>query len=598
MSLEQKVGQMVQAERMRADPEEAAAYHLGSLLSGGGSCPGANRTSDWVAMADSYWEAYQRDHGAGGRNGRPVVPPIYGVDAIHGHNNVLGATVFPHNVGMGAAVMGQAGRSRLVEEAMQATAREVLATGVDWSFAPCLAVALDPRWGRTYESYSSDPEVVAACGTAAVRGLQDGAGPFLGPRGIVACAKHWVGDGGTEKGIDQGDTLASESELMAVHVRPYHAALETGALTVMVSLSSWQGELCHGHEGLVSGLLKGDLGFSGVVVSDWNGIDRLSPYYGEAVVQAVTAGIDLFMVPDEWRRFLHELLDAVRTGRVPLSRIDDAAGRVLALKEKAGLLDAPRPGDRPGVREALFGTEAHRRLARRCVRKSAVLLKRGEALPLDPAARILVVGRAADDVGVQCGGFTIEWQGVRGNDLFPTGRSVWQEIRSVAPCAFYAPERSALPPAEGFDVAVAVIGEAPYAEGLGDIRTRRPEGCVSGVDAPVAGPGALDPYGDSLELARLHPEQLELLRAVADMGLPLVVVLLSGRPLVIGPELDLSDAFVSAWLPGTEGGGVADLLFGKSDFEGRLPFEWPADDSPNGGTPALFPRGYGLRLSR
>lgn len=613
MSLGQKVSQMVQAERLHVEPAEAARHQLGSVLSGGGSCPGENRPDDWIAMADAYWEAYGREARTNSNGAGP--PPVYGVDAVHGHNNVAGATVFPHNIGMGALVAGAVARdagdpTEFVERAARATALEVLATGVDWTFAPCVAVAGDPRWGRTYESYGSDPELVAACGAAAVRGFQDGAslpessgkaatdGLAVGPEGVLACAKHWVGDGGTTRGVDQGDTSLSEDELRSVHVLPYLDVLASGAATVMVSLSSWNGELCHGHRGLVTGLLKHELGFDGVVVSDWNGIDRLAEDYRSAVVKAVNAGIDLFMVPENWLRFSTELESAVRSGEVGMARIDDAVRRILTVKERSGLLDAPRPSERPGVVCASFGTRVHRDLARECVRRSLVLLKhRGTVLPLRADQRILVTGRRADDVGAQCGGFTLEWQGVRDNGRFPGGQSIWGAVRERAPDAEYLPDLDDPAQADGFDVAIVVIGERPYAEGMGDIRQPNPAPLAEKA-TPGAGPGALEPYGETLVLEHLHPRQLRLIESLAHSGIPVVTVLFSGRPLAVDRELALSDAFVAAWLPGTEGGGVVDGLFGKSDFRGRLPMDWPATPESAHTQLVRMARGYGLGLCR
>ncbi len=579
MTLAQKIGQMTQPERQHVTPAQAKAYHIGSVLSGGGSCPGDNRPADWVAMNDAYWAASMEED-----DDHLAIPILYGVDAIHGNANVLGATIFPHNIGLGAA-----GDPDIVERIGRATAREVLASGVDWTFAPTLAVARDPRWGRTYESYSEDPALVARYAARIVRGLQGGGrgdGPWrLGPDGVVACAKHWVGDGGTDAGVDQGDTLADEEELRRLHIAPYLPALKAGVLTVMVSLSSWNGRKCHAHRYLIRDVLKGRVGFGGFVVSDWNGVDPLADDYGEAAAMAVNAGIDMFMVPETWKALISGLIAQVEWGAVPMERIDDAVTRILRVKFASGLFDRPRPALRRRAGGAGFGSREHRELAREAVRKSLVLLKNDDSvLPLDKGARILVTGRNAHDRGRQCGGFTVEWQGVSGNDRIPGGTSIWEGIRAVAPGAVLWGDggdfrRAGGADAGDFDVAVVVIGERPYAEGMGDIR--EPSPVRPGTNHLPAGPGVLMPYGRTLELATLHPEDLATIRALAARRVPVVTILISGRPLVVDAELAESAAFVAAWLPGSEGAGVADVLFGDYDFTGRLPFSWPGGTRTN-----------------
>ena len=588
LSLPRKAAQMVQAERLHITPEQVRDFGVGSVLSGGGSLPGDNRPADWVELNDTYWAA-----SAEGADGQPGIPILYGVDAIHGHNNVHGATVFPHHIGLGAA-----NDPELMERIARVTAREVLATGLDWTFAPTLAVAGDCRWGRTYESLSEVPDVVALHAARIVRGLQ----ADLGEDGVLACAKHWVGDGGTAEGVDQGDMVANDTQLRHTHLPPYLKALDAGVLTVMVSLSSWNGDLCHAHRYLITDLLKGELGFAGLVVSDWNGILRISNDFGEAVASSVNAGIDLFMVPEQWERFVAEVVRQVEAGAIDEARVDDAVARILGVKETCGLFERPRPAARKWANHASFGSAEHRGVAREAVRKSLVLLKHaGGVLPLGRDARILVAGRNAHDRGALCGGFTIEWQGVEGNDRVQGGTSIWEGIRAFAPGAELHP--SGVPPAAArrFDAAIIVIGERPYSEGHGDIRSwTRPVARNSDETAPeppIPGPGLLHPYGDTLRLARLHPEDLATIRALAAQGLPVVTVLVSGRPLVIEDELEASEAFVAAWLPGSEGAGVADVLFGDYDFEGRLAHSWPAND-PARREPAetRFPVGYGLTL--
>jgi beta-glucosidase len=589
MSLEQKVGQMTQPERMACSPDDVERFHIGSVLSGGGSAPGDNRPADWVSMNEAYWQASMR----GGAEGS-AVPIIYGVDAVHGNNNVLGATVFPHNIGLGAAHDPD-----LIHRIAVATRREILATGVDWTFAPTLAVARDQHWGRTYESYSEDPQRVAAYAEAFVTGMQGD----LGDDSIVACAKHWVGDGGTTHGIDQGETTLPFADLERIHIAPYPPAIEAGVLTVMASFNSWNGDKCHGHRHLLMDVLKGRLGFEGFVISDWDGVDYLAKDYGEAIAMSVNAGVDMFMVSVEWRAFIDHLLDHARSGRVGMERIDDAVRRILRVKLAAGLFDKPSPAKRPWSLHDSFGSKAHRDLAREAVRKSLVLLRNeGGVLPLRRDARILVAGKNAHNRGHQCGGFTVAWQGATDNETIEGGTSIWEGIRTVAPAATLSANldgNDADP--EQHDVAVVVIGETPYAEGMGDVRTG--DDVIVQAGSMIRGQmKVLAPYGHTLEHRISHPEDIATIRRIADRGIPVVTVLISGRPLVMEEEIEHSSAFVAAWLPGSEGGGVADVLFGEHDFQGKLSFSWPRragqvvnhDDADYD---ARFPVGFGLTLS-
>ncbi|MDX2184099.1 MAG: glycoside hydrolase family 3 protein [Gemmatimonadaceae bacterium] len=582
MSTAQKVGQLVMAERASTTPDDVRSHHLGAVLSGGGSVPGSNQPADWVAMHDAYWAASMDASGD-----RVPVPVLYAVDAVHGHGNVLGATIFPHNIGLGAMRDPE-----LVEQLAKVCAREVLATGVEWTFAPTLAVARDLRWGRTYESFSEDPAVVESYSAGYVRGLQGA----LGDESVIACLKHWIGDGGTTEGNDQGDTVCTEDELRATHLRPYLPALEAGALTVMASFNSWNGEKCHGSRALLTDLLKGELGFDGMVVSDWDGADYLHPDYPTALAMAVNAGVDMIMVSADWRACWNGLMDQVERGVIPMARLDDAVRRVLSVKARYGLFERPRPAARPHVGTDAFGGDAHRAIAREAVRKSLVLLKNdAELLPLDRSARVLVAGRNADNRGHLCGGFTVEWQGTDGNDRIIGGTSIWEGIRAIAPHATLD-VTGASANASAHDVAIVVIGEKPYAEGMGDIRRG---GRVERGSGFSHKPHQLAPYGPSLELAELHPEDLAVVQRIAAAGIPVVTVLVSGRPLVTNAELDASQAFVAAWLPGSEGAGVADVLFGDAECTGQLPFHWPATtESGPSGSAARFPVGYGLRYSR
>ena len=586
MDLAHKLGQLVQTERLAITPEEVRDHHVGSVLSGGGSCPGDNRPSDWVAMNDAYWAAAMEDG-----PGRVPVPIIYGVDAIHGHNNVLGATIFPHNIGLGAA-----NDTDLARRIARATALEVLATGVDWTFAPTLAVARDHRWGRTYESCSEDPQLVARLAPAFVEGLQGD----LGEDAIAACVKHWVGDGGTSEGIEQGDTRVGEAELRRLHVAPYLPALAAGALSVMVSFNSWNGEKCHGNRRLVTELLKDELGFEGLVISDWDGIDYVSEDYSEAVARGLETGIDMFMVSETWREFLAHAEAHVRSGRIPMARIDDAVRRILRVKAALGLFDKPRPAARKWSDADVVGCAEHRAIAREAVRKSMVLLKNESAvLPLAPQARILVAGRNAHDVGHQCGGFTIAWQGSTGNDVVQGGTSIWDGIAArAAHTELSADGSGAEADPSRHDVAVVVIGEGPYAEGMGDIRTGDDVAIREG--SMIRGKlKVLAPYGHSTALSALHPEDAATIERIRARGVPVVTVMVCGRPLETNREIDASDAFAVAWLPGSEGDGVAEVLFGEAPFSGRLPFAWPATTEPprfvgDDRQDARFARGYGL----
>lgn len=590
MTLDQKIGQMTQSERITSTPEDVKKYHLGAVLSGGGSCPGDNRPVDWVKMNDAYWlasMAQDEEHLA--------IPILYGIDAIHGNNNVRGATVFPHNIGLGAC-----NDPELLARIAHVTALEILATGLEWAFAPDLAVARNSHWGRTYESYSENPKIVCSYSGKFVKGLQNG----LGDTGILACVKHWVGDGGTQHGIDQGDTTLSRKKLEQIHISPYFPALDAGALTVMASFSSWNGDKCHGNRYLLTDVLKTQMEFDGFIVSDWEGIDYLSDDYFLSVAKGVNAGIDMFMVPENWKKFINHLRSHVELGTVAIERIDDAVRRILSVKFAYGLFDKPRPSERVYSNHPDFGSKKHREVAREAVRKSLVLLKnQSNILPLNKHARILVAGKNAHNKGHQCGGFTIAWQGISGNDNIEGGTSIWQGIQQVAKNATLSKDAAGSEAdASLHDVAIVVIGERPYAEGMGDIRDG--DNVIIEAGSQIKGQmKVLEPYGNSLELAKLHPEDLHTINAIADKGIPVVAILISGRTLLIDKELHDSSAFIAAWLPGSEGQGLSDVIFGDWDFQGKLSFTWPASDliSENKQEKkyaTLFPFGYGLRYSK
>ncbi|MBL8311271.1 MAG: glycoside hydrolase family 3 C-terminal domain-containing protein [Burkholderiales bacterium] len=564
MSLEQKIGQMTQAEIGAASPSDVAKYALGAVLNGGGSRPHGDkyaRAQDWVKLADAYYESAPTVMvGA-----VPVkLRPLWGSDAVHGNNSVYGATIFPHNIGLGAARS-----SKLAAEVAAATARAVRATGVQWAFAPTLAVAQDVRWGRTYESFSADPAVVADYADAIVRAMQ---GDLVGDTNVIATAKHFIGDGGTQDGVDLGVTTATLAELEAVHGQGFRRALKANVQTVMASLHHWidhgtgvdHGRV-HGDRTLLTDVLKTQWGFDGFIVSDWNGIGHVAGCNNASCAAAINAGIDMVMVPHQWRDFIRNTVAQVQRGEIPLARIDDAVSRILRVKLRAGVIDRrPSTSSVAGDESALQARE----LARRAVRESLVLLKNNQqTLPLSRGKRVLVVGKGADNFEMQTGGWTLSWQGTgNSNSDFPTGQTIFAGLRE----ALGAQQVVLAESAEGidvkrFDAVVAVLGETPYAEVNGDL-----------------------PPSDTLRHSSRYPEDLAVLQRVAGRGVPVVTVLLSGRPLYVNDLLNRSDAFVAAWLPGTEGGGIADVLVHDDhdgrrpgiDFRGRLPFSWPTMTCP------------------
>jgi beta-glucosidase len=583
MTLEQKVGQMVQPDIRSVTPDDVRKHRLGSVLNGGGAFPGENKQAsiaDWVALADRFYDASMDTAG-----GALAIPIIWGTDAVHGHNNVIGATLFPHNIGLGAA-----NDPDLMERIGAATAREVAATGLDWTFAPTIAVVRDDRWGRTYESYSEDPEIVRAYADRIVRGLQGARGSreFLDSSHVLATAKHFIGDGGTADGVDRGDTAVSEADLLRIHGAGYVAAIAAGVQTVMVSYNSWNGLKVHGHRHLITDVLKEQMGFDGIVVSDWDGVDEVQGCSKDKCAQAINAGIDMVMVPTDWRNFLTNTLDQVRTEKIPMARIDDAVTRILRVKYRAGLFERGRPSSRPlANKRELMGAPEHRELARQAVRKSLVLLKNERSLlPLRRKSHVLVVGDGADNVAKQSGGWTLTWQGTENTRAdFPGATSILQGIaRTVEAAGGKVSSGVGLKPdlqRARPDVAIAVFGEDPYAEWFGDLRS---------IDYRGAG-GA----------------ELALLQQLRQASVPTACVFLTGRPLWIEPELAACNAFVVAWLPGSEGSGVADVLFRKAngkvnyDFVGKLSFSWPRTASQTAlnrndpGYDPLFPYGFGLR---
>ncbi len=574
MSLERKVAQLIQPDISAITPADVEKYRFGSVLNGGNSGPYNNDMApaeDWLKLADEFWEASTKPL----PNGEPAIPTIWGTDAVHGHSNVIGATIFPHNIGLGAT-----GDPDLIRLIGAATATEIEVTGIDWTFAPTVAVARDDRWGRTYESYSEDPALVSKMGVAMVEGLQGkpGSDDFLGKGRVIATAKHFFGDGGTEQGVDQGDVNGDIEDLKKIHVTPYPPAIEAGLGSVMASFNSINGRKMHGNEALLTDLLRGEMGFDGLVVGDWNGHGQIKGCTNTDCPQALLAGLDVYMVPEDWKGLYETTLAQVKDGTIPMARIDEAVARVLRLKQRAGILDGEvKPSLRANAGQwDKLGMAPHRAVAREAVAKSMVVLKNNGVLPLKDNANIVVAGSAADSIAQQSGGWTLSWQG--GGELtnkdFPGATSIFAGIEAVASdtgsAVTLAPEGQAI--AGKPDVAIVVFGEEPYAEFVGDRKN----------------------------LAFTDEEGLDLLKAYKEQGIPTVAVFLSGRPMWVNRELNFADAFVAAWLPGSEGAGVADILFGKKPATGKLSFTWPAtcEGNPlNGPEGALFPLGFGRSLA-
>ncbi|XP_031486762.1 uncharacterized protein LOC116255140 [Nymphaea colorata] len=577
MTLAEKIGQMTQIARSVATPSVIRDLGIGSILSGGGSAPRTGALPmDWIDMVESFqkWAL----------ESRLSIPMIYGIDAVHGHNNVVGATIFPHNIGLGAT--RDAG---LVQKIAEATAKEVRATGIPYNFAPCVSVCRDPRWGRCFESFSEDCELVRSM-TTAVRGLQGTPPeghpkgyPYLGGRlNVIACAKHYVGDGGTDRGINKGNTISSFEHLESVHLSPFLDCLSLHVSTVMASFSTWNGTKLHCHYNLITELLKEQWAFKGFVISDWRGVERIldppGSDYRYCISASINAGMDMVMVPFIYEEFIKELTSLVESGEIPMTRINDAVERILRVKFVAGLFEHPF-ADRSLLQTV--GCEAHRALAREAVRKSLVLLKNGKDpekpfLPLDKKAkRVLVVGQHANDIGYLCGGWTISWTGSSGRTT--EGTTILEAIKKTVSehteVTYEVDPSPEIFKDSEFSFAIVVVGEEPYAETLGD---------NSVLDIPLNG--------------------AELIRLVGSK-VPTLVIMISGRPLVVEPVLDYMEAFVAAWLPGTECDGITDVIFGDYEFHGTLPRTWfkRVDQLPmnvgDSNYDPLFPFGFGLKMN-
>ncbi|MEW6702283.1 MAG: glycoside hydrolase family 3 N-terminal domain-containing protein [Bacteroidota bacterium] len=555
MTLDEKIGQMIQVDRGAVinNPQDITNYYIGSILSGGGSAPNNNLASGWAELYDAFQNYALKT--------RLKIPIIYGIDAVHGHNNVYGAVIFPHNIGLGATR-----NPELVEQAARVTAEEVAGTGIDWTFAPVVAVPQNERWGRTYEGFGESPDLVKLMSAAAVRGFQ---GIDLGSATtILATAKHFLGDGGTTNGKDQGDTQGDEANLRRIHLPGYLSSIDAGVGSIMISFSSINGQKMHGSKYWITDVLKGELKFEGFVVSDWGGIDQLPGDFKSDVQTSINAGIDMVMLPYDYKNFFVTMKQLVSENKISTIRINDAVRRILKTKFQLGLFERPFT-DRSLTSNV--GSAEHRAVARNAVRQSLVLLKNeNNFLPLKKNyTRIHVAGKGANDIGIQCGGWTITWQGSEGN--ITIGTTVYQAIKkAVSPTTqvTYSSDGSG---AGGADAGVVVIGEKPYAEGAGD-----------------------------RSYLNLSIEDLAVINKMKITGIPFVTILISGRPMIIDDALSNSNSFIAAWLPGTEGDGIADVLFGDYKPTGKLPHSWPKNmkqipiNIGDVNYDPLFPYGYGL----
>ena len=569
LTLEQKVGQVIQGDSDSVTPEEVKEYRLGSVLSGGNSAPGPlpyAETKNWLEMADKYYNASIDNEGV-----EIAIPIIWGIDAVHGHANLKGAIIFPHNIGLGAM-----NNPDLIEQIAGVTAHELTISGHDWTFAPTLAVPRDLRWGRSYEGFSEDPDIVQSYGGRIVIGLQGkfGSDDFMSDGKVISSAKHFLADGATQNGADQGDALISEDELSKVHAAGYYSAIPAGVQTVMASFSSWQGRKLHGDKELLTNVLKGKMGFKGFVIGDWNGHGQVPGCKNTDCAQSLNAGLDMYMAPDSWKGLYASTLQQVKNGTISMERLNDAVRRILRVKLASGIFEKGAPSSRTNAGdEKILGLPENRSIARQAVRESMVLLKNNnQVLPINASKTILVVGDGAASISKASGGWTLSWQGTgHDNDEFPNGESILNGIEEVVSDAggkvIFSPNGDTSLEA---DVVIAIYGENPYAEFQGDREN-------------------LDFIPNGFDVNKLA--------AYKNKGIPVISVFLSGRPLWTNPEINNSDAFVAAWLPGSEGGGISDLLFRKDpsfDFTGKLSFSWPASAVVSEKNKALFKLGYGL----
>ena len=575
MTLEQKVGQIIMPEINSITPEEAKIFFLGTILNGGGGYPNQIKNSsiqDWKNLSKSYYEASPEVNGI-------KIPILWGTDAVHGHNNVIGATIFPHNIALGATR-----NEKLIKKIGSAVAKEVSSTGIIWTFAPTIAVPQNDLWGRTYEGYSENPDLVTQLGKNFILGLQGEGEDFLAKDFVLATAKHFLGDGGTKDGIDQGDTIVDEITLKNVHGMPYYAAIDSCAITIMASFNSWNGLKAHGNEYLLTNVLKNQMEFDGLIVGDWNGHGQVDGCEDNNCPEAFNSGVDIFMVPQDWEALYWNTLDQVKEGIISVERLDDAVSRILNVKKHLGLFDGRVPHN---YNQNYVGDSSHKLLARQAVRESLVLLKNENImLPMNPNKNFLIIGEQSKNIENQMGGWTITWQGKtwEGTEItnsdFPDTDSIYQSlskhIQNTGGNVEYSKDGSYKTKP---DYVIMVYGETPYAEGFGDI--------------------------DSLNFSQINSKIIEKMSKLSNEDIPIVSLFLSGRPLVVDKELSLSDAFVSIWLPGTSVEGINDVIFTENnninyDFAGKLPFSWPSKKSSNPlniGDQEYFPLyeyGYGL----
>jgi beta-glucosidase len=572
MSLREKVGQVIMPDIDAVTPELAKKFKLGSILNGGGRYPNKNKFStieDWKNLSKAYYDASPEVNGT-------IIPILWGTDAVHGHNNVIGATIFPHNIGLGATR-----NTDLIKEIGQAVAKEVLSTGIPWTFAPTITVPQNDTWGRTYEGYSEDPELVAALGEAMILGIQGEGDNFLGPNHMLSTAKHFIADGGTSNGVDQGDAVISELGLRNLHGEPYFKALDACVQTIMASFNSWNGEKLHGNKYLLTDVLKQQMNFEGFVVGDWNGHGQVKGCTNTSCPQSFNAGVDIFMVPDEWQELYKTTLKQVKNGSISIERLNDAVRRILRVKMQIGLLDGKKPHE---YDSNFIGHSDHIAIARRAVRESLVLLKNNEnLLPLNPTKHYLIVGNAALSINSQMGGWTITWQA---RDNKNSDYKNVQNIYSALAANIIEEGGSIEFSKDGSfkkkpDSVIFVYGEEPYAEGDGDRK--------------------------DLEFLSKDRNYLKLMEELKAADFPIVSIFLSGRPMEVNKQLNLSDSFIAAWLPGTAVEGISDVIFTKNgkvhyDFTGKLPYSWPKTAIQNlnfkdAKYDPLFPYGYGLNYS-
>ena len=571
MTLEQKIGQIIMPDIDEVTPEDARKYQLGTFLNGGGKFPNKNKNSsveDWKKLSEEFYNASPVVNGV-------LIPILWGTDAVHGHNNVIGATIFPHNIGLGSTM-----NPDLIKNIGEAVAKEVLSTGIPWTFAPTIAVPQNDLWGRTYEGYSENPELVSMLGEAMILGLQGEGDSFLDDNHVLATAKHFLGDGGTKDGIDQGNTIISEQELRDIHGEPYFSAIGSCIQTVMASFNSWNGEKAHGSDYLLQNILREQMGFDGLVVGDWNGHGQVPGCSKENCPQSFNAGVDIFMAPDEWKPLYENTLDQARNGQISIERLDEAVKNILSVKYLLGMFDGRKPHLYP---YNYIGDNKHRAIARQAVRESIVLLKNNNnTLPIKSGKHILVIGDSANKITKHMGGWTITWQGRENqNSEFPNSKSIYEAIKLKAENNGGSAEFSNSSDYEKKpDVVIFVYGEDPYAEGDGDRK--------------------------HIFYENQDKRFLKYMREIADKKIPSVSLFISGRPLIVNEEINLSESFVQLWLPGTAIEGITDVIFTNKnneinfDFKGKLSYSWPKfshQTELNYGDKEydpLFPYGFGL----